>query len=487
MRNSIKRALALVLALVMILSFAACGKQAESTNTPADAPKATEGPKENETANGAAAEAEKEYALGSWVVADDPASISGTVRFWIPFKGSQGMDDMIAAFNAIYPNITVELNTYNNNTDGNMQVNTAIMMGEVDVLASFGLHQTHSRWENDLFVDLTDYIEKYNIDMVKEWGTDAYAYDGTFYSLPCGGLTYFIAVNMNAWNEAGLGELPTEWTWDEYLAASAAMTKKNDDGTIAVYGGSDNGSIEYSSYPWYQVYGENYVYSLDGNESNFTDPLIINSLKREIKAEQEDQIWFPLLTYRDNKVNQQDVYVVGTVASAVSNNLLRFLRDTENYPTDFTTGFAPYPVEEKGQDNHMAGVSCFSHAGITIGCQDEEAAWAFLAWYSTYGAGYLPIAGHAPTWKGTDASNLLSLIFGSEEEAAKIIDVDSFKRVLYNYEAPSYVDTNTYATSEVVALLKEYIMEAHRGNMSVEDAMATAKELADEEIKKAME
>ena len=119
MRNSIKRALALVLALVMILSFAACGKQAESTNTPADAPKATEGPKENETANGAAAEAEKEYALGSWVVADDPASISGTVRFWIPFKGSQGMDDMIAAFNAIYPNITVELNTYNNNTDGN--------------------------------------------------------------------------------------------------------------------------------------------------------------------------------------------------------------------------------------------------------------------------------------------------------------------------------------------------------------------------------
>ena len=63
MRNSIKRALALVLALVMILSFAACGKQAESTNTPADAPKATEGPKENETANGAAAEAEKEDKL----------------------------------------------------------------------------------------------------------------------------------------------------------------------------------------------------------------------------------------------------------------------------------------------------------------------------------------------------------------------------------------------------------------------------------------
>ena len=486
MRKSFKRALALVLAMVMMLSLAACGEKTEPTNAPTDAPKATEGVKETEAVTEAPTEAEDEYVLGAWAIAEDPKSISGTVRFWIPFKGNQGMDDMIAAFNAIYPNITVELNTYNNNTDGNMQVNTAIMMEEVDVLASFGLHQTHSRWANDLFVDLTDYIEKYNIDMVKEWGTDAYSYDGTYYTFPCGGLTYFVAINMTAWNEAGLGELPTEWTWDEYLAASAAMTKKNADGSVAVYGGSDYSSIEYVSYPWYQVYGSDYVYSLDGKESNFTDTLIVNALEREIKAEQEDQIWFPLLTYRDNKVNHQDVFVVGNVASVISCNLLRFIRDTENYPTDFVTSFAPYPVEEKGQDTHMAGVSSFSHAGITAGCQDEEAAWAFLAWYSTYGVGYLPMAGHAPTWKGTDTSNLINLIFGSEENAAKLIDVDSFNNVLYNYDAPVYVDTNTYATSEVVALLKEYVMEAHRGNMSAEEAMAAAKELADEEIKKAM-
>ena len=45
------------------------------------------------------------------------------------------MDALIADFNSIYPNITVELNTYNNNSDGNMSVNTSILAGEVDVLA----------------------------------------------------------------------------------------------------------------------------------------------------------------------------------------------------------------------------------------------------------------------------------------------------------------------------------------------------------------
>ena len=31
----------------------------------------------------------------------------------------------------------------------------------------------------------------------------------------------YIAINMDAWNEAGLGPLPVEWTWDEYLEAFA--------------------------------------------------------------------------------------------------------------------------------------------------------------------------------------------------------------------------------------------------------------------------
>ena len=77
MKKLFKNALALALALMMLLSGGALG--------------------------------EGEYTLGSWVFAEDPASVTGTVRFYIPFKGNQGMDEMIAEFNQTYPNVTIEL------------------------------------------------------------------------------------------------------------------------------------------------------------------------------------------------------------------------------------------------------------------------------------------------------------------------------------------------------------------------------------------
>lgn len=417
--------------------------------------------------------------ITSWILAEDPASITGTVRFWIPFKGTQGMDAMIAEFNKTYPNVKVELTTYNNNSDGNLSVNTAIMAGEVDVLASFGLSNAYKRWENDLYLPLTDYIDKYGIDLAANWGSDVYKYDGVYYTFPCGGLSYYVSINMSDWEAAGLGELPTAWTWDEYLAASKAMTKG--EGESKVYGGSDYHSQNYFTYTWYQVYGHDQYYGPDGL-TNFTDPLIVGALKREIKAEQEDKIWFPLTVYRADNLQTQDIYTSHKAASAISPNMIRFIRDQATYPMDWKTGFAPWPTEEAGQTNYMSGVSIFSHAGICTGVQDEKAAWYWLAWYSTYGSRYLIAAGHQSTWKGTDVDGLVDLVFGSEEAAAKLVDVESFKRCVVNYQNPSYVDTILDAYSTVGSTLVEYTMYAHQGTMTPEAAMAAAKEIADTAI-----
>ena len=133
----------------------------------------------------------------------------------------------------------------------------------------------------------------------------------------------------------------------------------------------------------------------------------------------------------------------------------------------------------------MSGVSVFSHAGITLGCQDEAAAWAFLKYYSTYGSRYLIIAGHQSTWKGTDVNGLVELVFGSEEEAAKLIDVESFKRCVVNYDNPAFVDTIVTAISEVTDIINEYGLYAANGQMSARDAMIEAAELANDAIKKA--
>lgn len=494
MKNMFKRVMALLLALVMTMSLAACGNSDKENQTSAADKTQAQTQAGEQTTEAQAGEqtteapVEDEYELGHWVFADDPASISGTVRFYIPFKGSQGMDEMIAEFNETYPNITIELHTYSNNSEGNVGVNAAIMAGEVDVLASFGLNHTNKRWEGGMYLPLTDYIEEYGIDILKEWGSDKYIYDGEYYTFPCGGLGNYIAINMNDWNAAGLGDLPTEWTWDEYLEASRKMTQKDASGNTVVYGGSDYSSINYYTYPWYQVYGHDQYYTEDGTASNFTDPLIVNALQREIDAEQVEKIWYPLTTYRADGSSAAKVFLTHQTSSVVVCNLLRFLIDTETYPdVDWITGFAPYPVEEKGQTNYMEGIPIYSHAGITTGCKDEEAAWYWLAWYSTYGVKYLVKAGHASAWKGTDPSGILELLFGDEENAAKFVDVESFSRVVTNYEAEAYIDTYLWAYSDLASICNEYGMYAHQGTMTVEEAMSAAKEEADKLIQKAID
>ena len=421
----------------------------------------------------------------SWILEDD-TSISAEISFWMPFKGSQGMDALIADFNKTYPNIKVTLNTYNNNSDGNLSVNTSIMAGEVDVLASFGLSNAYKRWEAGMYEDLTDLVAEEGIDLVANWGSDAFVYDECIYTFPCGGLSYYVAINMTAWEKAGLGELPTEWTWDEYFAASKAMTEYNDDGTVKVYGGSSYHSQNYYTYVYGQVVGKNAYYDADGS-SAFDNPIMIKALKDEYQAEVVDKIWFPKSVYRgDNLQAQQTFLVERTVNSVINPNMVRFMPDTENYGVDFITGFAPWPVVEKGQVNYMSGVSPFSHAGICVedGRSEEEFAccWAFLKWYSTYGVKYLVAAGHQPNWTGTEAGSALDLLFGSEEEAKKFVDIESFKRVVGVATNPFYYEDELTAYSKVNSLVAEYTMYALNDTMSPEDALAELTKLADEQI-----
>ena len=114
--------------------------------------------------------------------------------------------------------------------------------------------------------------------------------------------------------------------------------------------------------------------------------------------------------------------------------------------------------------------------------EDFPAAWAFLKWYSTYGVKYLAAAGHQPNWKGTEPGSALSLLFGSEEEAAKFVDVESFKRVVGVSTNPSYYEDELTAYSKVNSLMAEYTMYALNDVMTPEAALAELTKLADEAI-----
>lgn len=480
-----KKLIALLLTVCMLMTMLAACDNSEPTGAPTAAP--TEAPTASPTE--APTEAPDDGSVDtSWILEED-TSMSGEVNFWIPFKGNQGMDAMIAEFNEIYPNIKINLNTYKNNSDGNVGVNTAIMAGEVDVLASFGLENTHRRWENGLFVDITDKVNEEGIDLMEQWGYDIYKYEDRIFSFPCGGMTYYIAINMTAWEEAGLLEkyngLPKEWTWDEYIEASRAMTKVGEDGLVEVYGGSDFQSNFYFLFTNCQLTGGDMYYNPDGT-AVYDNPRVIAALERELKAELVDKIWYPKTTYQADNIQAHVAYCNGDNASTVTCHIIRFLHDTETFPeVDWVTGFAPYPVEEIGETNYMSGVAPYSHAGIATNCQDEDAAWAWLKWYSTYGVKYLLAAGHQPKWKGTEPGSAIEVIYGSEEEAKKWIDIESFNHVIGRTDLPAFAETNLTAYTDVSAALGDVALEMFAGLIAPEEAMKQAAEAANEAIQNA--
>ena len=447
-----------------------------TTASPTTVPPTTEGPTKNGVPIG-------------WIIEED-TSISGEITFAIPFKGSQGMDAMVAEFNEIYPNIKVNIFTYSTTSDGSVSFRTVVMAGEIQVWAAFGASSLSKMWEGELCMDLTERIAEEGIDLVEQWGTDAYTYNGKIYSIPCGGLSYYVAINMDAWKEAGLYEkyngLPTEWTWEEYLEACRLMTKVNEDGSIR-YGGSDYHSTNYFMYTHCQVNGGDMYYDADGT-SSYDSPIVLEALERKIQAELVDQIWYPQKTYRAESIQAQMTFCRGEVASTIIPNVTRFLHDRENYPdVDWVTGFAPFPVVEKGQTNYMAGVATFSHAGISsyIWEKDIPAAWAFLKWYATYGSKYLVVPGHQSAWRGTEASELLPLIYGSEEEAAKWIDVESFQQVVGRADLPGYRETQLVAYSDVSGALSDPIMQCINGEITPEECLRFALEKAEAAIEAA--
>ncbi len=462
-----KKLFAFLLALCMVLSMAACAPQ-ETTPDTSKSPN-TDSTKGNEAT---------EPAGDPVYIAENAKEITGEITFYTAFAGANGTDALIEEFNKYYPNVTVKYEVYKNNGDGNVGLDSAIMAGgQVDVLLSFGVAYTSQRWENGLLMDLTDRLAEDNLDLKTEWGTDAYTYDGKTYVFPSGGLSVYVAINMEKWENAGLGELPTEWTWDEYLAACEKMTEKDASGNVTVHGGSDFNQIDYWTYAVRQSKGLNVYYNKDGL-SDFDNPLFAAALQRELDAS-KDGTWYSKAVYQSDSTRSRNEFLNGTNATTIESILTRYIVAGE---PNFKIGYAPYPVSTKGETNYMAGSNPNSFIGVASNTKYPEAAYAFAKFAATYGNKYMFAAGHATTWTGVDASEILDVVFGSKAEAEKWIDTDSFTKYVIAVDQPAYEEDYIVAYADIQSIVDEYTMYVLNGEMTVDEALAEMKTLADEAI-----
>ena len=277
-----KKILAMLLALVMVLSLAACSveKAPAETNAPeTQAPVAgNETPDETK-----APEAEKveislwTYPIGNWV---DEATVAS----------------LIADFNAAYPNITVKVE-YLDYTNGDDKVNTAIEGNQAPDIIMEGPERLIANWgAKGLLVDLSDIVPAGTYESVVATCTSA---NGELYELPVCMITHCMAINRDVFEAADALQYLNEETrtWNsvedffkavqavydagyEYVGTVYCGGQGGDQGTRALVtniGGGTYANAEHTAYTYASEENATALARLYAQDGITFDPAIVAS------------------------------------------------------------------------------------------------------------------------------------------------------------------------------------------------------------------
>ena len=216
-----KKLFALLLALCMVFALAACSNNADqtSTNPGTDTPSSTAPDDGGNTPDG------------------EPVTITVASFNIGDYKDSSAWDPIIEAFNAVYPNVTVKIQsvTYQ---DGDQQLANQITGGSAPDIVFEGPERIISNYaKQGLLVSLDDLWEANGAD-ISDGIAEVSQLDGTYYMFPLAVAAHCMAINYEAFEAAGalqyIDEETRTWTTEGFEAAMAAIKTAIDNGTVTV-------------------------------------------------------------------------------------------------------------------------------------------------------------------------------------------------------------------------------------------------------------
>lgn len=422
---------------------------------------------------------------GAAADAADPTQLKEKIVFWGAWAETDGPADWIREFNKEYPGIEVEYVKFTNTDEGNVKMDTSLLAGiDVDVFLNFGTKRLHPRAEKGLVSDINDLLARDGFDVKVEYGENAHNIDGTYYGLPIGTLADFTILNKTALDQAGL-DVPERWDLETYKQYAQTLT--SGEGGSKVYGTCDWNFILNWAMPAYSRLEANPWYNQEGL-SNWDDASYETALNFKNEMENELEIQYPYKQLTAQKISPYDVFFRDECNMAIATSgATRFLRDTETYPRDFVTTFAPLPVIDLDSDTGgNRGTYFFSY--ISMGSKLEgtkrEAAWQFMKWFGTEGNTMFASVGHIPAWKNADKDKIVEIMLGTEID--QYVDVETFKKVVLNTQERALGQdiTNLTAYNQLTTIMKEEAELAIYGEKTVEQALSDMKKRSDDEIKK---
>ena len=357
-----KKIIALLLALTMALSLAACGKPADNGDQSADGGKV-----------------DLDVVIAQYT--------DSTAEWWKEFE---------SAFETANTdiNLNIEVISWNDITS---QIATRIQTGEQPDILNISPFSTYVT--DDLLVPVDEYVSETVKNNIIPSFYAANTMDDTVWALPILASVRCMLVNTDILAQAGITEIPS--TWAEVMAACEAV-KQNCPG-ITPWGldiSTDEGQAAFSYYTWNA--GGGYV-DADGN---WTINSAENVKALEFIKELYNSGYCNANPTTDTRYPLQDAFSAGNMAMILAPMNAVKADSTINYE------FAPFPTAEEGMTPVSMGVSDQFMVFKNEDAKDEEARLAactkfFDAFYAldTY-ADYMVFEGFLPAT--LDASEYLA-------------------------------------------------------------------------------
>ena len=375
------------------------------------------------------------------VSAQEPVTI--TFYSWEASLKDQN-DAVVAAFEAKFPNIKVEVvyPVENDNTEYTKRIDMLLLAQEpIDCMIESSVAKMVGKVDRGLYQPLDSFLDAEGIVYDEVYSVDS-SIGGNHYALPIDVTPWFVMINKDMLDAAGLPVPPLDWTWDDYREYARKMTQG--EGMDKIYGSYFHTWNNYYQMAMYALKMDNCLYNEDGTLA-FENPGFKDWLQFRYDMENVDESSVTLIDVKTAQLAYRNEYFGGKAAMLPTGAwMLAEIKDSANWPHDFQTVFAALP---NWKDGGVAGrtFSDTKMLSIPVDAKHPQEAYEFIRFYTSEGA-YIR-AGGLVALKEADVEANIATIIGENPEA------------MYNLESLYAVFNNPAFTNNAPLTIPVYDAE----------------------------
>ena len=289
--------------------------------------------------------------------------------------------------------------------------------------------------------------------------------DDKIYGIPGDLKSWFVLINKDMLDAAGLEVPSLDWTWDDYREYAKAMT--TGEGASKIYGSYFHSWDHYDYMGMWSTYPDNPMFKEDMSGVNFDDPDFKDWLQFRYDLEQVDKSSVSYGDVKSLNMNYRDKFFKGEIAMLpIGNFIVPELDDQDKYPHEFTTTFAPIPAWKDAEPGTTYTESHFY--SVSKNSKHPKEAYDFIRFYTTEGMRIRGISVSAEA--GIDKMEFMNM----QIEDPTYIDVETLENVMNNPAWKDLVYTNVPSyNKEMSQLMLDECSKFLLGTDTIDNAISS--------------